>query len=504
MPFCIRESEYDPAIHDIISGPSDTCSDCGTGFVTGTGSEVRLDSVHTTDEGVVVSVIFTEVVQAGVTTVSRTISTVSSPYGLSLIVGTSAVFSGPVILEFRFPASISENDFYRMNASLFGDNSSTYDTTIAYGPYAPDYESRTMYASIYDGGQFWELYEEQEDSEFVLSSFVRIMKAATEGKPKKIEVRDYPIQPGSGCTKEEPDFCRKPDDSLGTCRPACENVKYSHPKLGRSIRNKNCDCVEMGVCCEGSKRRITLDPKSSMDPGEFQYGTPGGAWPLGSVGKDCKGEWHLNGDPTGQIKPGVNKCCQPVEKDDKGNITGKAKSCEAGEVVNSVTCADCCEENENVFPCSNVMSSQYGECVGPCIENKHENIKPNSDCECICRQACPPGKKRPKNNGMEDCEECECKSAQELGCNEKQKVNADTCACECDETKLICGEGRAPDTESCSCKCNEFLPGGQTKKCRAEQYLDENSENCDCKCPTGTQDEGGRCIECFGDRKSVV
>jgi hypothetical protein len=71
MPFCVPESEYDPLIHEYVSGPNDSCSGCATVFPTGSGFNVRLGSVAVTPDGAEVSIIFLGVDVGGETTVRR-------------------------------------------------------------------------------------------------------------------------------------------------------------------------------------------------------------------------------------------------------------------------------------------------------------------------------------------------------------------------------------------------------------------------------------------------
>ena len=138
MAFCIRASEYDHELYDIVSGPSESCLDCGVEVPTPEGSNIKLDSIISDDDDVSVSIIFSQVDQEGMTTIARSftdgvfLSDNDSGRKNSFIVTTTSLFTGNVLLELTFPAAISEDNFDRVHTFVI-DSGEAYDTTFLQG-----------------------------------------------------------------------------------------------------------------------------------------------------------------------------------------------------------------------------------------------------------------------------------------------------------------------------------------------------------------------------------
>ena len=241
MPFCIPEEEYDEELHEIVSGPHDNCDSCST-FPIPEGSEVVVQTTSFLD-GARISLIFSDVISSGTVTVGTEFQqVVSSPETIEgtniLVIDINAEFSGSAIVKFELPESTSELEFSKTRVFALHDSPNsnpfefggvsffeTYDLMMVDGPYVDNYASRSIYGLL--------TFEKPSNDS------ISMMNAAS----MKVGRAGW-----FGCTKEE-ERC-KPSDRIifGDCYPKCPTLKD-----GKGVRDEDCNCIEVGICCKGKK-----------------------------------------------------------------------------------------------------------------------------------------------------------------------------------------------------------------------------------------------------------
>lgn len=165
MPYCISENELDTSKHRIISGPWEDCIQCESSSVTvdtSTGSNVQVDAFNQTGSNVGLGLIFSNVSGSGTTTATQGASgnpTLPENFSLNNSLGsysitTTATFTGDVFVKFILPPSVTQIVFDSVRIFKLSSGVTT-DVTVLSGQYAPDFATRTVYASVTSFSDFY-------------------------------------------------------------------------------------------------------------------------------------------------------------------------------------------------------------------------------------------------------------------------------------------------------------------------------------------------------------
>jgi hypothetical protein len=140
--------------------------DLGTPYIEATppGLNVQLDAFAQTGSSVGVGLTFSNVSGSGTTTVAKIEADASSPnlpgnFSLSNSLGsynitTTATFVGNVIIEFVLPSNVTQQVFDSVRIFKLTSGVTT-DVTVLNGQYAPDFATRTVYASVTSFSEFY-------------------------------------------------------------------------------------------------------------------------------------------------------------------------------------------------------------------------------------------------------------------------------------------------------------------------------------------------------------
>jgi hypothetical protein len=128
-----------------------------------TGSNVQIAIGNQSSNNVGLSLVFSEVQSSGTTAVIATKSQESPTLPANFLlnnslgqfqISTSAVFAGSVLLNFVLPSSVTQQVFDSVRIFKFSSGVTT-DVTVLNGQYAPNFATRTVYASVTSFSEFY-------------------------------------------------------------------------------------------------------------------------------------------------------------------------------------------------------------------------------------------------------------------------------------------------------------------------------------------------------------
>jgi hypothetical protein len=297
MSFCIRATEYDPDIHEIVSGPNNNCNDCNEIFTfdvrdkepdpfSPDGEIIRFDSSEQL-KGVNFSVILIGIEDQGLVEILKypitnlTVENETKNFD-SFAVKVDGLYYLS-LLEFTFPPEISEEDFDKIRIKALTEDRDSVDITVLDGLYEPNYSARKVYG-IMPGTtnpdfDIFELEQSSSSSQFLSSQATNLtpdlnapkndiwnkfwwITGTCSGKDRWCQPTSRYLQRDAQGKWVIPDA-----DPLfgstdrGGCYPPCPknpelNSQGSVPgAMWRTDRDARCQCLEWGTCCTGGESK---------------------------------------------------------------------------------------------------------------------------------------------------------------------------------------------------------------------------------------------------------
>ena len=126
------------------------------------GTDVAIEAFAQVGSEVGVGLSFSNISDSGTTTVTKTTSgspTLPGDFSLNNSLGsynitTTATFTGSILVKFVLPSSVTQQVFDTVRIFKLTSGVTT-DVTVLEGPYAPDYATRTVWASVESFSEFY-------------------------------------------------------------------------------------------------------------------------------------------------------------------------------------------------------------------------------------------------------------------------------------------------------------------------------------------------------------
>ena len=446
------------------------------------------------------SIIYPQVISSGTTTLGTLIA--MGPSNSIFNWSTDSEVSGEAIFLFTFPATISEADFANVLVYFVDSSGVPIDMTISSGPYAPDYQTRTVCGSksTYSPAGLWSMAEKPTKEEEKVGTTFNDAKAACTGKDDhEICGINHFFYTEFKCVKKcAGDFYSRDKDCECTCKDGsayCPTSGECFPKCGQGGKVRTwvggpncyeCKCPKGQEECKGACY-------SECTGGKVRDGNCDCVCPEGKVPCDNNCIPAACEDP-GKIRDQSNLCnciCIKGTACDNGNCL----SCPQNKKLDPAECRCVCDpENTNGFRvCDN------GECL-KCGFGANYDLE-NCECKCnpdqdpcvkdglvVCRPKCPDPQVR-----SSDCETCECPESLCPGTNQKVVKNSENgCECECKDACETNKVWSNPPTD-CYCVCNDQLDADTYCNCKGstlvgtcespKKWKKTSVSDCACVCP---------------------
>jgi hypothetical protein len=442
MSFCIPYSDYlaNIGLYDLVAGPSASCLGCGIDVPTPAGLNVQLDPIVQSGDGFGVSLVFSQVLSAGITTVSNLPGNSVNFFGVSLgllgnfNIATTASFSGDVLVRFTTPLSMSPAEFATLRV-IHTSNGVTEDITILEAPYAPDYATRTLYGRTY--------------------SFSPVAVAA---------------DPGAATDR-------------GVC---CYEDSDRNPKCG-NMQRAQCIAPQTAGAGHSFVRDRTCENYNCCDP--LIFTTP--------LIKRCGGECFVEADTAHKIFNA--KDCRWECNKDVCSLHRVWIEPTPGAKCECKCNGQSCNNPGQIWQDAGPDEDCKCECGGPCDggDGKVYRKSTYSDAICLCMCDDSPAVSEAKCQTstthkiwLGDGGVCSCKCDGYSGWT----------ACTTDATKCMpygCGATNKTKVEDCLCKCNESTPAGKRQKNPNEWLQGQSSVPlCEFVCDETNTDRDAYC-ECL-------